>query len=465
MASSSKSVKFSDKNIPEKSLKSNTEGITLTGQYTSYNQEISGQKDNQLPPSVTISVQSESSEVSSIIRRTQKEIERENESKGRLIENRKDESKGTSAGSTGPTSREIEAFHQTSPKSSFLDDNLNDPEDLYKKNQSVSTKDVMGQSSKMETTHGLDAGVPNINAESILSRSEESSRQTNIAGNSQSSNVQNRGPIVHDEQSDSNEGGSSLTKAVKDLRKVLESETHENTSDTQRPQGNSMNIPVPSSGPIAQCDSCQEGSNKDLKELRETLEEVSPRGISDLRPPGNSINIPVQTDGSTEEGNPIAAPDSTVSCGSDLFQSGPVESGSGDQGEGQTGGHPTTVPVPATDQSGAKNMEMDARELRHDIANQPSTQSYRDIQNSMPDHDLDGGNGQSVNSLINRIHYDTEETSPNQTQDQSTPGDTQINISGTLQMSDSVSISGVCSNIAGPNGNLVSSTADDDNAV
>ncbi|XP_061185943.1 uncharacterized protein LOC133194038 [Saccostrea echinata] len=468
IASSSKSDKFLGKNIPGESEKSSTAGITLTGDFTSCDQEIPGQKDNQLPPSVTISVQSESSNISPVIKRSQQEIQRENERKGSGI--REDESKGKSTESTirtGPTSCEIEAFHHTSPKSSFLDDNLNHPEDLYKKIQS--TKDVTGHRTEMETTRGLDDGAPNLDVGSVLSRPEENAKQTSLAGTFHPSNIQERGPIVHVEQSDSNQEGSSITKAVKDFRKALDNETFESTSDIPRPQEISMNIPVQSSGPIVQneqSDSYQDGSSKDAKELREKLEEVSQENASNItRPSGNSINIPVLTAGSTEEGNPIAAPDSTVSSGSDLFQSCPVESGSGGQGEEQTGSqivNSTTVPVQPTDESGAKNLEMEARELQNDMANQPSTQSYRDIQNSMPDQ-VFGGDQNCVNSLINRLHYDTEETSQSQTHDQSTPRDTQNNISGTLQMSDSMSISGVLSNIAGPNDNLVSTTTDNSN--
>lgn len=135
----------------------------------------------------------------------------------------------------------------------------------------------------------------------------------------------------------------------------------------------------------------QKGSSliQGIRDLTNNLEQVGfEKNPYAARPSGSSMNIPVQlAPAATEVGNPIAAPESSTNQSSqfDLFQSeSGQQSAANLMGSRQMQG-PYTSPVPVSDESEAKNLEMEASALREDMANQSNTVGYRDIQNSIPD--------------------------------------------------------------------------------
>ena len=142
---------------------------------------------------------------------------------------------------------------------------------------------------------------------------------------SQTESSRSREPLVHQTQDDTaSQKGSSLIQGIRDLTNNLEQVGFEKNPDAARPSWSSMNIPV----------------------------QLAPTA--------------------TEVGNPIATPESSTNQSSqfDLFQSeSGQQSAANLMGSRQMQG-PYTSPVPVSDESEAKNLEMEASALREDMANQ-----------------------------------------------------------------------------------------------
>ncbi|XP_048755874.2 uncharacterized protein LOC125666699 [Ostrea edulis] len=392
-SSTSKSPKLEE----EKSLKSTSGGVTLSGNFSS-DRGISAQKEEQVPPPITLSGEPASDGVNFVIAESQREIAQENERKNKIHDTSMTNIKADI------TSQETESFHQTSPKSSFLDDNLNDPQDFFKENMTSSTKNIGGHNTKINAKHVPDGATSNLDVNSVIS---ESKAETSSEVMSPPRQIQSRGPIAQNEEIDPNEEGSNIMKAAKDLRKGLEDDS----------LGEISNIP---------------------------------------RPSGNSINIPVQTTGSTEEGSPMAAPESTASSRLDLFGSCPQTSMPAEQqniGMERQLEQTIAVPVPVSDDSEVKNIEMEARALHNDTLNTPVTQSFRDIQNSMPDENVNVTEGR-VSSIVNQYAYNAEVTSQGQSSNTNL-SETQNSLQ---EMSGSENLSNGLSNVALLSDSLLSNT-------
>ncbi|XP_048755878.2 serine-rich adhesin for platelets-like isoform X2 [Ostrea edulis] len=388
------STSTSPKLEEEKSLKSTSGGVTLSGNFSS-DRGISAQKEEQVPPPITLSGEPASDGVNFVIAESQREIAQENERKNKIHDTSMTNIKADI------TSQETASFHQTSPKSSVLDDNLNDPQDFFKENMISSTKNIGGHNTKINAKHVPDGATSNLDVNS------ESKAESSSEVMSHPVQILPRGPIAQNEEIDTNEVGSNIVKAAKDLRKGLEDDS----------LGEISTIP---------------------------------------RPSGNSINIPVQTTGSTEEGSPMAVPESTASSRLDLFGSCPQTSMPAEQQNismerqlEQT----IAVPVPVSDDSEVKNIEMEARALHNDTLNTPVTQSFRDIQNSMPDENVNVTEGR-VSSIVNQYAYNAEVTSQGQSSNTNL-SETQNSLQ---QMSGSENLSNGLSNVALLSDSLLSNT-------
>lgn len=125
-----------------------------------------------------------------------------------------------------------------------------------------------------------------------------------------------------------------------------------------------------------------------IRDIRNNIEQFGLENKSNVaRPSGSSINYPVHLEpAATKVGNLIATYEASANQSSefDLFQSG-QQSLENDIGSQQIQGTYRS-PVPVSDDSDAKNFEMEASALCEDMANQSYTIGYRDIQNSIPDH-------------------------------------------------------------------------------
>lgn len=319
---SSSSSSFNKNSKPENNTDSNKqsiEAVTLTGHNVSFGSgKKSGQEEDQQPQMIpTLTSRStegtEGSHISPVIRDTQIEIALANKKKE--LDSSYDETHQMEA-SEQSSSLGADSAHQTCPKSTFLDENLNSLGNLSMKPKESTSKRFTG----------------------LLS---EENIGTSTKAVSQTESSRSREPLVHQAQDDTaSQKGSSLIQGIRDLTNNLEQVGFEkNPLYAARPSWSSMNIPV----------------------------QLAPTA--------------------TEVGNPIAAPESSTNQSSqfDLFQSeSGQQSAANLMGSRQMQG-PYTSPVPVSDESEAKNLEMEASALREDMANQSNTVGYRDIQNSIPD--------------------------------------------------------------------------------
>lgn len=318
---SSSSSSFNKNSKPENNTDSNKhsiEEVTLTWHNVSFGSgKKSGQEEDQQPQMIpTLTSRStegtEGSDISPVIRDTQIEIALANKKKE--LDSLYDETHQMEA-SEQSSSLGADSAHQTCPKSTFLDENLNSLGNLSMKPKESTSKRFTG----------------------LLS---EENIGTSTKAVSQTESSRSREPLVHQAQDDTaSQKGSSLIQGIRDLTNNLEQVGFEKNPYAARPSWSSMNIPV----------------------------QLAPTA--------------------TEVGNPIAAPESSTNQSSqfDLFQSESGQQSAGNlMGSPQMQG-PYTSPVPVSDESEAKNLEMEASALREDMANQSNTVGYRDIQNSIPD--------------------------------------------------------------------------------
>lgn len=339
---SSSSSSFNKNSKPENntdSHKSGIEGVTLTGHNITFGSgKKSGQEEDQQPQMIpTLTSRSEErtegSDISSVIRDTQKEIALANKKKE--LDSSYDETYQMEAPEQ-PSGLGADSGHQTSLKSTFLDEHLNTLENLSMEPKELKSKNFIDQLSEENT-------------------------MTSTQAMSQTESLGPREPLVHQEQDDAaSQKGSSLMQGIRDITNNLE----------------------------------QAGFEKDSYAAR---------------PSGSSINIPVQlASAATEVGNPIAAPESTTNTSSqfDLFQSEPGhQSAENIMGSRHMQG-PYGSPVSGSDDSDAKNLEMELSALREDVANQSNTVGYRDIQNSIPDQNPRSlENTESHSSIVNQFCY------------------------------------------------------------
>lgn len=422
------SASLDSKEKPE-SCKS-MENITLTGHGLTFSHETSVQKEDQLAKnpkspetmskhpiesddtsplmkedqiekedrsSETMSREpSESVDISPIIKQTQLEIALENKKKG-LEKPYSDTSQMA----------DMDASHQTSLKSQFLDDNLNNSEDL--KLEEPMTK--LNISTDQNPSKRSSIGPEDSDENSVLPEGQDDNRSKETStGDEQQQTERERpgGIVVSEEQGASNQKGSSLMEGIKDLGEELKQANVQPKPFSPRPPGgNSINIPV------------------------QTTEATEvPRSS------GFSRNLPNQGVGTaTDRSNILAAPESSEtlpSCQYDLFEPS-NENGSTD---GNTMGsqplqrsNATITPVTVTDDSDTKNMEMEANALREVVTNQPcSGLGFRDIQNSIPEpRDGFERNRDNQSSLVNQYCYSREEVtirSQVQTNISNVPSDT-----------------------------------------
>lgn len=317
--------------------------ITLTGHYISYGSEKkSRQKEDQQQQVIpTLSSGSregtEGSDISPIIRETQKEIALANKRKG--LDSSYSDSYPTEAPEQ-PFSLGIDSVHQTSPKSTFLDDNLNSSVNFSLEPKETSKKSV------------------------------DKVSDLNVRTSTQDMPSRPREPVVQQEEDDAaSQKGSSLMQGINDITKNLEEVGYEKQSYGARPSGSSINIPLQ---PLA---------------------------------------------AATEVGNPLAAPESTnASSQFDLFQPETGHQSAENLMGSQQMPAPYISPVPVSDDSDAKNLEMEASALREDMVNQSNTAGYRDIQYSIPDQNYGMENREYDSSLAGRYCYSTGERSQSQGQ-------------------------------------------------
>eukprot|EP00105_Crassostrea_gigas_P043311 XP_019927459.1 PREDICTED: uncharacterized protein LOC109620152 isoform X3 [Crassostrea gigas] len=209
----------------------------------------------------------------------------------------------------------------------------------------------------------------------------EENMRTSTEAVSQTDSLRSREPLVHQAQDDTaSQKGSSLIQGIHDITNNLEQVGFEKDPHAARPSGSSINIPVQ----------------------------------------------PVPT--ATEVGNPIAAPESSTNQTSqfDLFQSECGQQSEANLMGSQQMQGPYTSPVPVSDESEAKNLEMEATALREDMANQSNTVGYRDIQNSIPDQNqrcLE--NMEYHSSIVNQFCY--SEGGRSQSQGRSNSSNVQTN--------------------------------------
>lgn len=157
---------------------------------------------------------------------------------------------------------------------------------------------------------------------------------------------------------------------------------------------------------------CQKGSSllQGIIVMTINLEQVGyDRKSNGARHSWSFINTPVQpASADTEVGNPVAAHESSTNQSSqfDLFQTEPGHRFAENIIGSQHMRGPYKTPVPVSDDSDAKNLEMEASALREDMANQSNTVGYRDIQNSMQDQCLRSlENRENHSSVVNQFCY------------------------------------------------------------
>ena len=337
---------------------------------------------------------SESVDISPIIKQTQLEIALENKKKS-LEKPYSDTSQMA----------DMDASHQTSLKSQFLDDNLNNSEDLKLEEPmtklNISTDQNPGQRSSI--------GPENSDESSVLPEGQDDDSSRETRDEQQQTEVDRPGGlVVSEEQGASNQKGSSLMEGIKDLGEELKQANFQPKPFSPRPpEGNSINIPV------------------------QTAEATEvPRSS------GFSRNLPNQGIGTaTDTSKILAAPESSEtlpSCQYNLFtpnnENGSTDGNTmGSQPEQRS--NATITPVTVTDDSDTKNMEMEANALHEDVTHQLCSQlEYRDIQNSIPEpRDGFERNRDNQSSLVNQYCYSREEVtirSQVQTNISNVPSDT-----------------------------------------